>query len=687
MLFECLTGEPPFTSENDAGLMYAHLQEPPPSVTGSHPGLPRAIDGVVAKAMAKAPPDRYSTAGALANEAAHALGVGEDASTRMTPERRAFRRVLSAIAVAVALLAGIVLASVFRNEQQQVAEQPPASSPAIANPTPNPAFRTVHRPLEPEEERLLSSIPEGESSDCAPLDRPEPVQGELAALVCDAGDVEVLYELFPTQSDMNNAIQGSVNSHQAPKGQCATETLAVTPYTIGGSRAGRVLCYTLKRDEVDQSHIEWTYEDSSIYAHAVRNDLADLRLYDWWLSASGPIVGTGNATVAKKDPPASLGPRLRDGSYLISLTERQAGHFRFSGELVHGGTLAVHLREGTYEIGADGVVLETGRTLLKKPNSIVFVPERVPGCAPLLPVTYEWTATVDTVTWEKTGGNNCAGPQPLTGIPWTRAPDGLIAFESVRGIALMDPGGANVQEVGSDASTFPNRWPDWSPDGSRIVFAGAGQQGYDLYLVKADGTGLVRLTDLPGDELTPGWSPDGTRIAFGTDDGAESDWTSSLMVVQQDGSASATLVTREQELVDSPSWSPDGKRIAFTVLSGGEEFEPYVVDADGGDLIRLSEEFGIALGWTPDGRRILISVNGSLFSVRPDGSGRRLFVEHLPEDGRLVLDWSPDGRWAVMSGPPPPDGRNTIYLMRGDGSQVFVISSIGSQPSWRPKVG
>ena len=37
-LFECLTGAPPFPSENEAGLMYAHLQEPPPSVTAGNPG-------------------------------------------------------------------------------------------------------------------------------------------------------------------------------------------------------------------------------------------------------------------------------------------------------------------------------------------------------------------------------------------------------------------------------------------------------------------------------------------------------------------------------------------------------------------------------------------------------------------------------------------------------------------------
>ena len=228
----------------------------------------------------------------------------------MTPERRAFRRVLPAIAVAVALLAGIVLASVFRNEPQQVTEEPLVSPPAIANPTPDPAFRTVHRPLDPEEERLLSSIPEGDSSDCLPLDRPEPVQGELAALVCHAGDVEVLYELFPTQSDMNNAIQ---EQRQQPSGaQRSVRDRDAGRDPVHDRRVAsrsRALLHAQARDEVDQSHIEWTYEDSSIYAHAVRNDLADLSLYDWWLSTSGPVASNGDATATRRTrrPRSDLG--------------------------------------------------------------------------------------------------------------------------------------------------------------------------------------------------------------------------------------------------------------------------------------------------------------------------------------------------------------------------------------------
>src|SRR4029453_9366987 len=76
VLFECLTGRPPFRSENDAGLMYAHLQQPPPPVTSERPDLPHEIDRVVGRAMAKSPDDRPRSAGELADGAAPPLGPG-----------------------------------------------------------------------------------------------------------------------------------------------------------------------------------------------------------------------------------------------------------------------------------------------------------------------------------------------------------------------------------------------------------------------------------------------------------------------------------------------------------------------------------------------------------------------------------------------------------------------------------
>jgi serine/threonine protein kinase len=61
VLYECLTGQLPFRRDDDAALLWAHLVESPPPVTGVRPELPGAVDAVVARAMAKDPADRYAS--------------------------------------------------------------------------------------------------------------------------------------------------------------------------------------------------------------------------------------------------------------------------------------------------------------------------------------------------------------------------------------------------------------------------------------------------------------------------------------------------------------------------------------------------------------------------------------------------------------------------------------------------
>ncbi|HUA40429.1 MAG TPA: serine/threonine-protein kinase [Streptosporangiaceae bacterium] len=74
--FEMLCGEPPFLREQGVSVMYAHLSEPPPSVRARRPELPAGIDEVLAKAMAKAPADRYATCRDFAAALRLALGSG-----------------------------------------------------------------------------------------------------------------------------------------------------------------------------------------------------------------------------------------------------------------------------------------------------------------------------------------------------------------------------------------------------------------------------------------------------------------------------------------------------------------------------------------------------------------------------------------------------------------------------------
>ena len=74
LLFKLLSGEVPFPREGESARLYAHLHDPPPAPSLYEPAVPMALDGVVARAMAKSPDDRYPSAGDLGRAAQAALG-------------------------------------------------------------------------------------------------------------------------------------------------------------------------------------------------------------------------------------------------------------------------------------------------------------------------------------------------------------------------------------------------------------------------------------------------------------------------------------------------------------------------------------------------------------------------------------------------------------------------------------
>ncbi|MFE6859356.1 protein kinase [Nocardia sp. NPDC057668] len=73
VLFECLTGARPFTGDTNVQLMRAHLFDTAPAPSALRPGIPAALDAVVARGLAKNPADRFRSAGELAAEARAAL--------------------------------------------------------------------------------------------------------------------------------------------------------------------------------------------------------------------------------------------------------------------------------------------------------------------------------------------------------------------------------------------------------------------------------------------------------------------------------------------------------------------------------------------------------------------------------------------------------------------------------------
>jgi serine/threonine-protein kinase len=98
LLYECLTGRPPFETGDLRQLMIAHVFSPPPRPSIMRRGISRAFDDVIAKGMAKKPSDRFSSTGELAKAAtAAALGVQAPSTAPARPNPPSDTRQFSAV--------------------------------------------------------------------------------------------------------------------------------------------------------------------------------------------------------------------------------------------------------------------------------------------------------------------------------------------------------------------------------------------------------------------------------------------------------------------------------------------------------------------------------------------------------------------------------------------------------------
>ena len=128
VLFECLTGRPPFYRENEVAVMYAHLEEPAPRPSDHAPGVPRGLDDVVATAMAKRPEDRFQTAEEM-------VAAMTAMSTGARPRSRARPLAIAISSIVVAIVVGALAIVLSRSNGPEESATPPAggTSPSGGN--------------------------------------------------------------------------------------------------------------------------------------------------------------------------------------------------------------------------------------------------------------------------------------------------------------------------------------------------------------------------------------------------------------------------------------------------------------------------------------------------------------------------------------------------------------------------
>jgi TolB protein len=260
--------------------------------------------------------------------------------------------------------------------------------------------------------------------------------------------------------------------------------------------------------------------------------------------------------------------------------------------------------------------------------------------------------------------------------------------------------------------------PDWSPDGSRLLFERQyDSKPYEVFTVKPDGSELTQIDPgcppgIPATEIceesAPDWSPDGAQIAFGWTYGKlrmilgeETIEVAAVATMAADGSnvRQLTQLVRPTHSEDvEPAWSPDGRRIAFVRLNITAKPRGrtaiYVVNVDGSGLTRLTSWSLNAQDhpdWSPDGREILfrseptpVGFVGDLYTVHPDGAGLRRLT-HFKEDTEVLSSsFSPDGRSIVFS-KTGKAGTPDLFTMRSDGSRIKPLTRTpvwDSAPDW-----
>ncbi|MFO7321730.1 MAG: hypothetical protein DIU68_008370 [Chloroflexota bacterium] len=224
------------------------------------------------------------------------------------------------------------------------------------------------------------------------------------------------------------------------------------------------------------------------------------------------------------------------------------------------------------------------------------------------------------------------------------------------------------------------------PDGpNEIAFVSNRDGDYELYLARADGSDIRRLTDSPGIDVVTAWSPDGRRLYFHS---VREGGVGLFVMDIESGEVSALSSAAEGEMAAAAS--PDGSQIAYHRLEDDGTTRIYIASADGSDPQRFGDLPGSQQwpAWSPDGSQIAFNANldGTLdiYVMNVDGTGLRRLTNDAAADGPPL--WSPDGSqiafWSERDNAPAE-----VYIMNADGSrsrQVTYTNTAEFVTSWSP---
>jgi Tol biopolymer transport system component len=681
ILYEMATGERPFRGDTKMSTIGSILKDDPVPVTERKRSLPRDLGRIVRRCLAKDPDRRYQTALDLRNELEE-LKAGIDSGELVAEpasaarQRRSLHRLLVPAAVAALMIvAGIVLIEKRRSGSPRTVYVPRPITGSIGqemdiNWSPESVFMAYGLTREGSADVMIQPVAGGEAQLLA---------GGPGSQTCPRWSPDGKYLAYVSSSEKGTPVLIAPRHGGAPRRLIDTNirtldldkigsTMGDRPWAVDGgsilvSRAddsGRTALYRVDRDRGDAQQLTFpspgsmdlypshSFDGERIVFQRRRNGKGELLVM--------PAAG-GEPQVLLADEFDNIMPTWRpDNRHILFLSDRR-------------GTSGANVFEIDVEGGAPTqLTFETNQVFslsVSADNRVAYVPF--------------WHDTflfsVDVASGERRQLN--AHSQSNYGARF--APDGRsVVYHSTRTgnseiwVCYLD-GRPETQITDNESWDL---YPDWSPDGKRMIFGSdRGGSLFKLFIANSDGGGARMLVDQPitlDSQFSPvigglvsRWSPDGERIAYL----AEGEHALALWTVGADGN-DARKVLDDATGFD---WYLDSRRGIYT-RNHGAETELIAIDLGTGEERSLFVGPFIEIDVAPDGSAVAfcfgqghMAMGLAVLQLEPSSDG-------LPKavgEPRYVVETT--GTWHVHNGGWSADSKQIVYTRDMDYGDIFEL--------------